>query len=268
MSNGTISKTKEGYYRIRYMKDGVRRDKTLHVKTITEAKAILNQLISEVNNNTIQDPVNMTFYELTKLWLDNHAVPNLSPTTVVSYKTMLNKEILPVLGDMKITSINKIHIQEIINSLKEQDRTSKTIRKYVLAISAIFNYALEMDFMKYNPAATIKIRNNSLDKKTEMKIYDHDELDMLFKALDSEPDKVLVDMILIDLYTGLRRGELMGLMPKDYNPSDRTLTISRNRVSDGGTPVIKDTKTIKLEHFFLTILAVIYLIEYAKARIK
>lgn len=251
MSNGTISKTKEGYYRIRYMKDGVRRDKTLHVKTMTEAKAILNQLISEVNNNTIQDPVNMTFYELTKLWLDNHAVPNLSPTTVVSYKTMLNKEILPVLGDMKITSINKIHIQEIINSLKEQDRTSKTIRKYVLAISAIFNYALEMDFMKYNPAATIKIRNNSLDKKTEMKIYDHDELDMLFKALDSEPDKVLVDMILIDLYTGLRRGELMGLMPKDYNPSDRTLTISRNRVSDGGTPVIKDTKNHKARTFLL-----------------
>ena len=169
MSNGTVYKTENGTYRIRYQKDGVRRSKTLKVKTMTEAKMILNKLVTEVNNNTVQDPVNMTFYELTKLWLENHAEPNLSPTTVVSYKVMLNKEILPVLGDMTITSINKINIQEIINSLREQERTSKTIRKYVLAISAIFNYAIEMDFMKYNQQLQLRLEVIHLIKRPKCK---------------------------------------------------------------------------------------------------
>ena len=251
MVNGSIYKTENNTYRLRYKKDKKTYSKTVKCKNINEAKILLNRLISDINNNLYQDNINYTFYDLTKVWLEHHAIPNLSPTTLDSYKRMLNKEILPVLGDMKASSINKIHIQEIINSLREQERTTKTQKKYLLLISAIFNFAIEMDYLKFNPAASMKIRANSMEKKTEMQIYDHEEINLLFEALDKEENKELVDMILIDLYTGLRRGELMGLMPKDYDPGERTLTISRNRVKEGGTPVIKDTKNHKSRTFLL-----------------
>ncbi len=251
MVNGSIYKTASGSYCLRYMKDGKRINKNIRVKTMSEAKAVLSQLVSEVNSSTYQSNVNMTFYELTKLWIEHHAEPNLSPTTVAAYKTMLNKVILEKLGNKKISDIKKIHIQDIITELKEKELTTRTQKKYLLCISAILNYGIELDLLKFNPASTIKIRANSLDKKTEMQIYDHNELNQLYEALEKESNKELVDMILIDLYTGLRRGELMALMPKDYNPKEKTLTISRNRIKVGGTPVIKDTKNHKSRTFLV-----------------
>lgn len=59
-------------------------------------------------------------------------------------------------------------------------------------------------------------------------------------------------MTLITLYTGLRRGELMGLMAKDVDFENQTLTISRNRVSVKGIPTIKDTKNHKKRTFLIT----------------
>lgn len=251
MVNGSIHKTKYGKYCLRYMKDGKRVSKNINAKSMTEAKMMLSEIISEVNTNTYQDNINMNFFNLTKLWLEHHAEPSLSPTTVTAYKSMLNNAILDKIGNKKISDINKIDIQDIITTLKEKGLTTRTQRKYLLCISAILNYAIELDLLKFNPASTIKIRANSMEKKVEMQIYDHDEIKQLFDALDNEPDKELVDMILIDLYTGLRRGEIMGLMPKDYNEKDRTLTISRNRVKIGGTPSIKDTKNHKSRTFLL-----------------
>lgn len=251
MVNGSVHKTKYGKYCIRYMKDGKRISKNVNVKTLTEAKMILAELISEVDSNVYQDNVKMTFYELTKLWLEHHAEPNLSPTTVISYKSMLNNVIIPRLGDMKISDIKKIHIQDVINECREKNLTSKTQRKYLLCISSIMSYGMELDMLKFNPCSTIKIRANSMEQKKEMQIYDHNEIEMLQKALDDEPDRQLVDMILIDLYTGLRRGEIMGLMAKDYDAKERTLTISRNRISVAGVPTIKDTKNHKSRTFLL-----------------
>ncbi len=248
---GSVVKLPSGSYRIEYNVKGKRYRKTVKAKNITEARKYLHDFISSINNNTFQDKVSIRFDEFAAFWFEKHAKQNLSPTTVAGYKTILNKRVLPAIGDVYLSDITKIQIQDILSDLKKDGLTSKTQKRYWSVISSILSYAVENDYLKYNVAASIKIRPDSTEHKTEMQIYDHSELELLYNALDKEDDKVLVDMIMLDLLTGLRRGEIMGLQPKDYDPKEGTLTISRTKVKNGGTPIIKDTKNHKSRTFIL-----------------
>lgn len=249
--SGYVSKLPSGSYRIEYMSNGKKYRKTIKAKNITEAKKYLMDFINSINNNTFQDKVSIRFDDFAAYWFEKHAKVNLSPTTAAGYKTILNKRVLPAIGDVYLSDITKIQIQDILNDIKKDGLSSKTQKRYWSVISSILSFAVENDYLKYNPAASIKIRSNSMECKTEMQIYDHEELNELYIALDKEEDKQLVDMIMLDLLTGLRRGEIMGLQPRDYNKKDGTLTISRTKIKDGGTPIIKDTKNHKSRTFLL-----------------
>lgn len=248
---GSVSKLPSGSYRIEYNVKGKRYRKTIKAKNITEARKYLNEFVNSINNNTFQDKVSIRFDEFAAFWFEKHAKVELSPTTYNNYKNMLNNRILPAIGDVYLSDITKIHIQDILNEMKEKGLSYKTLKRNWALISAILNYAVENDYLKYNVASSIKIRPDSTEQKVEMQIYDHSELEELYKALDNEPDKLLVDMIMLDLLTGLRRGEIMGLQPKDYDPDNGTLTISRTKVSFNGTPLVKGTKNHKTRTFLL-----------------
>lgn len=248
---GNIERLPSGSYRLTYNRNGQRYRQTVKANTLTEAKRILNNLVNSVDTNTFQQKLNVDFCSFSQLWLDTYAKPHLSPTTSSNYIKMLNHYILPYIGKYKLTDITKMHIQKLIQTIKEDGRSVKTQKNYLTLVSSIYNYALENDYVKYNPCAGIKIRPDSTEEKKEMQVLNKKELKLFFEALDKETDKRFVNMVMLDLLTGLRLGELMGLMPKDVDFKKGTLTITRNRVIANGEIIIKDTKNHKTRTFSL-----------------
>ena len=73
----------------------------------------------EVENSLYLDGGKITFAEFTNKWLTDYAEKNLAPTTLVSYKIILNR-ILPAIGHITLNKLQPHHLIQFYNSLDEE----------------------------------------------------------------------------------------------------------------------------------------------------
>ena len=73
----------------------------------------------EVENGLYLDGGKITFAEFTEKWLTDYAEKNLAPTTLVSYKIILNR-ILPALGYITLSKLQPHHLIQFYNNLDEE----------------------------------------------------------------------------------------------------------------------------------------------------
>ncbi len=98
----------------------IKLDETLTPK---QAEKELNRQMvmfeNEVLNGVYLDGEKITFAEFTEKWLTDYAEKNLAPTTLVSYKIILNR-ILPVIGHITLNKLQPHHLIQFYNSLDEE----------------------------------------------------------------------------------------------------------------------------------------------------
>ncbi len=105
----------------------------------------------------------------------------------------------------------------------------KTIRHHLSFVSAIFEYAIKLDMLNYNPCIKVTVpRNieNRAVKGGEKKIYTKEQAKEFLKILSGAPTMFRVYFTLC-MFTGCRRGELLGLEWQDFDYEQRTVRIVR-----------------------------------------
>ena len=108
---GNIEKRGENSYRLRvsggYTGEGKRitYKKTIQTKSKKEAQKELALFISEIETGQALSAKKMRFKDYANFWLNNYAIPNLSPKTYERYNSMLKSRILPYLGNMYLDKI-------------------------------------------------------------------------------------------------------------------------------------------------------------------
>lgn len=129
--------------------------------------------------------------------------PNLSPSTVASYKTDI-KKLKPLLGAHLVISLRTTHIQKAINQLtgrpKTVDRAYRTLR-------AALSYAVKIGILQVNPAHHV---DRPKGAPYQYSILDASEARELLTKL-KEMEHILYLPVLLALMMGLRRGEVFGL---------------------------------------------------------
>lgn len=223
----------------------------------------------EIKNISLSD-----FYQK---WLNNYALIHLQDTTVEWYRTIIEKKILPFLGNFKLKELTPFKIQEFYNSLSRKGAKSdgdaysvKSVKDYHAALSSLLNKAVEWDFLDVNPAkkAHVPKKNTVPEEKISLtpeqaKIF----LDALDKTYTSEYKghtrnlnnkkytvnsysesrtvptqiKLLFNMA---LYSGMRKGELLALTWNDINYKKRTVTINKSAAPVAHSVTVKSTKNI------------------------
>lgn len=175
----------------------------------------------------------------------------LSPATIRGYKSIRDNHLKPEMG-IQLTKLSDTVIQKAINR-ESKDFSPKTIRNIYGLLTKIFSqYA----------GRTISA---SLPQKTpyEAKVLTEDELKSLIKVIQGEEVEV---PILLALFLGLRRSEILALTHDDYDPKTKTLTINKALVpNEKNQYVVKTTKTVKSNR---KISVPPYLSERLEARIK
>lgn len=150
-------------------------------------------------------------------------------------------------------------IQALFQESNEPGKlSSNTVLHHHRVISAILQDAVEWQILYSNPAERVKA------PKAEKKVpqhYDTQQTKDLIEALVDEPIKYRV-MVILDAFTGLRCGELMGLDWEDIDLEARTLSV--NKVSQyltGKGTFTKDTpknyhsiRTISIPPFVVSLL--------------
>ena len=176
------------------------------------------------------------FEDFAHQWFEEYAEKRLKPQTIRGYH-YLEPRIYKAIGHLRLDKITPRHIQKFINELSEEERkdalgakgqklSSKTIKLHLSLISTIYDYAIKMQMVQSNPCKSVVLP--SPDKK-ERNIYTLEEAQHILELFEQEDDcnfKYVV-FFTMALYTGFRRGELLGLEWKDIDWDNNIVTISR-----------------------------------------
>lgn len=246
---GTMRKTGNNRWRFEYMYENERYSQYISASSSREAKRKLALFISEVEKGNYNNQSNITFVEMAQLFLDKYAKNNLSDTTIINYKCQLNKYILDEIGRYKLHSLKKLHIQDLANKLYEEyNLSSKTIKNYINLISSILEKAIEWGYINTNVSKNVNIPKNYNKPKKEQKIYNNEEIKLLFKTLENEEDPFKT-MVYISFYTGARRGEVLALRWRDIDFENNIIHIVQNKIRKVDGTKIKETKNKRSRSF-------------------
>lgn len=95
--------------------------KTIRANTKAEAEIELARYIAEIASPDYKLPDNITLNEFVQIWLRDHAERDLQPKTLVGYKSILNRRILPEFGARPMAEIRPIEINRFYNATKYEE---------------------------------------------------------------------------------------------------------------------------------------------------
>ena len=215
------------------------------------------------------------FETFAEQWFKEYAELNHRPTTL-QRERQLSVRVYKALGHMKLDKITARDIQRFINSLAKNGANMvngkplayKSIRHHLSFISTIFEYANKLDMISYNPCSKVTIPKNNENGKAESKekqIYTKEQARELIKMLDEAPLTYRV-YFMLSIFTGCRRGELLGLEWSDFDLDKMTVHICRTSNYTMEKGMFTDTtKTEKSKRIISIPLQAVELIKLYKA---
>lgn len=217
----------EGQYRL----NGQR--KSVYGSTEEECRAKLNMILAKIINGTYVDGSMMPLWVYLDEWRTKYI--QIGAGTQPNYNSYINGHIY----HSKIGSIplKKLTLQDFTDFFKEKECSGrmdgkpgglspKTLRNMRNMISEALDYAVNcLKYIEYNPILGLKTPKVS---RPDIQVFDlNSQKQLEMAALSHENPNAL--MVLIDLYTGLRIGELCGLQWSDFGMNCFQVTKSIER---------------------------------------
>ena len=210
--------------------DGTR--KYIRAKT----KAELNEKVLKAQilvNSGVDICSEETFGHFAQMWFDLYKKPSLRENSLTTIRYVLNQHILPLIGGYRLRDITPMHIQAIMASLSGKSNSLQS--KVLIHLRSIFKAAQENGLVAKSPVSSM-LRPGG--KKTAEKV-----------ALTPEEGRLLIERVnnprahtflLIALQTGMRRGEILGLMWEDIDFTKRLIHVRHNAILGKGATTIQD----------------------------
>mgnify|MGYP002596293067 FL=1 len=214
-----------------------------------ELTAKLRQNIEAYQGVDLTEDSRMTLAEWLDRWLEQVAL-TIRPSTLARYRSDMEHHVEPYLGHKKLTQITAADLRNLYQTLQERGRLAPrpgqepglsptTVHSIHTTLHQALQAAVEQRMIPDNPAMRAeppKIIHRAMNILTEEQME-------RFLA-ETNRDIVWRDFFYTELTTGLRLGEICGLMWSDFDERKGTLRVCRTlRKEKGGRLVAGDTKT-------------------------
>lgn len=219
----------------------------------TKREALEWERVFHLQQSTDMDMSFESFVDIYK----NDIRSRIKETTWLTKVNIIDKKILPYFGKRKISEIQTKEVIAWQNDLlRQKDKTGKPYSECYLKtihnqLSAIFNHAVRFYALRTNSAA--KAGNMGNEKRKEMLFWTKEEY---LRFADVMMDKPVSYYAFEMLYwSGMRLGELLALIPSDFDFQNSTVTINKSYQRLHGEDVIttpktkRSNRTIKMSEF-------------------
>lgn len=194
-----------------------RKYKTFH-GTKKEAELEKLKMINKYKDGAPTEDITVRDYLLK--WLREYIKGKVAHTTYKDYEISIKKHLIPGLGRLKLKNLHARHIIKYQNDKLENGRldgkgglSNRSVQKHHRLLSqSLKNAVSPYEYINKNPCNGVKAPS---PKPPEITPLTHKQAAKLLDLI--EYDVNFYTLVYFDLYTGLRRDELLALKWKDID---------------------------------------------------
>ena len=233
---GTLRLRKDGRWEgrivIGYDEKGLPITKNVTAKTKTECAEKLEALKEKYGKPTEKINSEMSFGEWIDFWYQTYCKHTIRLTTQLEYESRIYKHIIPEIGMIPLNKLTQADLQQFYVRTKSNGRKIK-VEAYGIGLSdrvvravhancrSALEKAVQEGLIRTNPAIGCKLPPK---KSREMKVLTPNEV---IRFLTRAKEECYYELFLLELGTGMRRGEILALKWSDLNFSTGELHIER-----------------------------------------
>jgi integrase len=151
---------------------------------------------------------------------------------------MVFLHIVPNIGTVLLAKLTSQQVQQLYTALVKSGLSSMSVRLLHGVLHRAFKDALRLGLVQRNVTEMVRIPRRTY---REMRILSEEQVRQFLAAAHGERFEAL---FVLAVSTGMRRGELLGLLWEDINFDRAFLVVRRSVQREGSRVVIADTKTV------------------------
>ena len=261
---GTIYQRKDGRW-VAQVTVGIRHDggpkrRTFYGDSRPEVVRKMNEVLVDLDKGTYIEPATITLEKWLTDWLEGRK-PHIAENTWNAYETIIRIHINPELGKTKLKNLKTRDIQKLLNEKitkgrverkgvkmkdskkysQNQGLSARSVKYIYQTLNAALRQAVKERVIPFNPAEHCELPKQ---ERKEMQVLSMDELATFFKTAQEESP--YFKAFYLDVITGLRRGELLGLTWECIDLKKGIISVKQQvTVSKEKGPVLTGLKTAK-----------------------
>lgn len=231
----------------------------------------------KVKSGKYLDGEKITFKSFTESWLTDYAELHLEKTTLQLYRHLLKLHIIPVIGHLKLTRVQPVHLNRLYNTLATERKDGKpggyapkTIKHVHNLISGIYTAAVKWNIVTDNPCERVQPPKQT-PARDKVKYFTLEQTELFLSLLDknykdiyrahdrstntgktyhvaeyTETHKLPTQFklfFLLAIFCGMRRGELIALEWSDLDFTKGSVSVTKSTSTVNGKPLTKTPKT-------------------------
>jgi len=180
-------------------------------------------------------------------WFHTYKATQLGDGYRINYLTMMNKHIIPAIGDKDVSEISVADVQQIMNTL----HAASTAKQVKCIINMVMDAAIADELYHHpNPTRDKRIVMPTAQKKREG--LSKENLSKIMELLPTMPEEYSCILAML-LMTGARRGEALGARWEDIDWDAKTIHLQRVVRFINNRPVVSDKMKTKAANRIVSI---------------
>lgn len=202
---GSIKRRRNGTWEGQYTitENGKRKRCSLYGSTQAEVRKKLSAVAYERDYGIFIKPSRMTVAEWFDIWIDQYLI-NIRPSTLSHYSYHGRVWIKPNIGHYPLQKVSPPLLQQFLNhSLKKL--SPKSVKNLNGVLHRCFSQAIRCGYMRSNPCNGVVLPR--VEKK-EIHVIPGSKIREFLEIIKTD---VFGNLYFVDLFTGMRQGEIIGL---------------------------------------------------------